>query len=274
MGRSLGGFALWVKKNCNRSGVQRSPLKDYEKSDRKMMSLEFVGLKWNRKNKPIDQPAVLVHNRVNREREKGLFMRKVHSFAQVDQAKCIGDRICENICMTGAIRVINKKAVVDEHKCVACQKCIDYCEEGAIQLVPRSQPLVLRVDLSEVDQDQLEKLCRKAHLHPDDVICPCTATTASEVGAAILKGAKTPEDISLMTGVRTACGMWCMCLVQEMLRAHGLKTTPPKGYTWYEVDTALWTIPDEVMRKYPEYRLDEARRLFEERMENQAPKES
>ena len=200
-------------------------------------------------------------------------MRKVHSLAQVDQTKCIGDRICENVCTTGAIRVVNKKAVVDEQKCAACQKCIDYCEEGAIQLVPRPEPLLFRVDPLEVDQDQLEKLCRKAHFHPDDVICSCTATTASEVGAAILKGAKTPEKISLMTGVRTACGMWCMGLIQGMLRAHGLKTTPPKGYNWYEVNTALWTIPDEVIRKYPEYRLDTARRLFEDRMNTQPEKD-
>jgi Fe-S-cluster-containing hydrogenase component 2 len=190
-------------------------------------------------------------------------MRKVHSFAEVDPAKCIGDRICENVCPTGAIRVVEKKAIVDSRKCAACLKCIDYCGEGAIRMLPRPQPVLLKVDPSDVDPGQLRELCRKAHLDPDDVICPCTATTAGEVGAAVLKGAQTPEDVSIMTGVRTACGMWCMALVQELLRAHGLKTTPPKGYNWYEVDTALWNVPDGVVRKYPEYRLDEARRLFQ-----------
>jgi len=200
-------------------------------------------------------------------------MRKVYSWAEVDQTKCIGDRICENVCPTGAIRMVKKKAVVDGQKCAACLKCMDYCGEGAIRIVPRPQPVLLRVDPSEVDQDQLRELCRKAHLDPHDVICPCTATTAGEVGAAILKGACTPEDVSIMTGVRTACGMWCMALVQELLRAHGLKTTPPKGYNWYEVDTALWNVPDEVVQKYPEYRLDEARRFFQTGMESLVPNE-
>jgi Fe-S-cluster-containing hydrogenase component 2 len=189
-------------------------------------------------------------------------MRKVYSLAEVDPTKCIGDRICENVCPTGAIRVVEKKAVVDGRKCAACLKCIDYCGEGAIRMLPRPQPVLLKVDPSAVAPDQLRELCRRAHLDPDDVICPCTATTAGEVGAAVLKGARTPEDVSIMTGVRTACGMWCMALVQELLRAHGLKTTPPKGYNWYEVDTALWNVPDGVVRKYPEYRLKEARRLF------------
>jgi len=201
-------------------------------------------------------------------------MKKVYSLAEVDQTMCIGDRICENVCPTGAIRMVKKKAVVDGQKCSACLKCIDYCGEGAIRVVLRPQPVLLKVDPSEVDQDQLRELCRKAHLDPDDVICPCTATTASEVGAAILKGARTPEDVSIMTGVRTACGMWCMALVQELLRAHGLKTTPSKGYNWYEVDTALWNVPDEVVRKYPEYRLDEARRLFQVSMDKETTSEN
>lgn len=189
-------------------------------------------------------------------------MRKVYSLAEVEQTMCIGDRICENVCPTGAIRMVEKKAVVDEKKCAACLKCIDYCGEGAIRLVPRSEPVVLRIDPSGVDQDQLRALCHKAHLDPEDVICPCTSTRASEVAAAILKGARTPDDVSAMTGIRTACGMWCMALIQELLRAHGLKTIPPKGFRWYPVEAALWNIPDDVIRKYPEYRLEPARRLF------------
>jgi Fe-S-cluster-containing hydrogenase component 2 len=191
--------------------------------------------------------------------------------AEVDTSICIGDRICENVCPTGAIKVVEKKAIVDAARCAACLKCIDYCEEDAIRTVPRPEPVVLKVDPAEVDQIRLRELCRRAHFNPEDVICPCTNTTAGETAAAILKGARTPEDLSLMTGIRTACGMWCMSLVQGLLRAHGLEITPPKGFNWYPVDTALWNIPDEVVRKYPEYRLEEARRLFHEGMENTVP---
>jgi Fe-S-cluster-containing hydrogenase component 2 len=195
-------------------------------------------------------------------------MRKVYSMAEVDPSKCIGDRICENVCPTGAIRMVEKKAVVDSHKCAACLKCIDSCPKEAIRTLPRPQPLLLTVDPTQVNQDELNDLCRKAHLTPEAVICPCTATKASEVAAAILKGARTPEDVSMMTGVRTACGMYCMGLVQEMLRAYGLQLTPPKGFHWYEVNVGLWNLPDEVVRKYPEYRLEEARRLFQASMDN------
>ena len=156
-------------------------------------------------------------------------IRKVHSLAEVDQTRCIGDRICENVCPTGAIRMVKKKAFVDDDKCAACLKCIDYCGEGAIRIVPRSHPVLLRVDPAGVDQDQLRELCRKAHLDPEDLICTCTFTKAGEAAAAILKGARTPEEVSRMTGIHTACGMWCMALVQELLRAHGLETNPAQG---------------------------------------------
>ena len=198
-------------------------------------------------------------------------MRKVHTMAQVDRDKCIGDRICENVCPTGAIRVVDKKAVVDSGKCAACLKCADSCSEGAIRAVGRQQPLLVKTDPLHVDQNELRELCRKAHLSPEDVICPCTLTKASEVAAAILRGARTPEDVSNMTGVRTACGMWCMALIQELLRASGLKLTPPRGFHWYEVDVGLWNLPDEVVQKYPEYRLEESRRLLQENMDRVFP---
>jgi Fe-S-cluster-containing hydrogenase component 2 len=198
-------------------------------------------------------------------------MRKVHSMAEVDHSNCCGDRICENVCPTGAIRVIEKKAVVDSHKCAACFKCMDSCPEEAIRAVSRPQPLLLAVDPTQADQMEIGEMCRKAHLTPGDVICPCTMTTASEVAAAIIKGAETPEAVSVMTGVRTACGMWCMALVQDLRRAHGLKLTPPKGFHWYEVNVGLWNIPEAVMRKYPEYRLEESSRLFQETMDNAFP---
>ena len=198
-------------------------------------------------------------------------MRKVHLMAQADQNKCVGDRTCENVCPTGAIRVIEKKAVVDSGKCAACLRCMDICPEGAIRAVPRTQPILLKVDPAGVDQDELRKLCRKAHLDPEDMICPCTLTKASEVAAAILKGARTPEDISRMSGVRTACGIWCMALIQELLRAYGVELTPPKGFHWYNVDVGLWNLPDEVVRKYPEYRLEEARRRLQASMDKASP---
>ena len=59
-------------------------------------------------------------------------MKKVFLLSHVDEQKCIGDKICENVCPTGAIKVFNKKANVDEKKCAACLKCLDVCEPKAL----------------------------------------------------------------------------------------------------------------------------------------------
>lgn len=195
-------------------------------------------------------------------------MKKVFSMAQVDVDKCIGDKICENVCPTGAIKVVNKKAGVDENKCAACLKCLDACDEGAIRVVPRKQPLILSVNVAAVDQVEITELCRRAHFDPDEPVCLCTLTPAREVAAAILKGAKTPEEVTLMTGVRTSCGMWCMAPILRLLKAHGLKLEPPKGYRWYDIDldTSLWAASEEVVKKYPEYCLEDDKDLCDQGM--------
>ena len=87
---------------------------------------------------------------------------------------------------------------------------------------------------------------------------------AREVAAAILKGASSPEEVSVRTGVRTSCGMWCMAPVQRLLKAHDGALRPPKGHLWYPIETGLWNIPDEVPGKYPEYSIAEDIEQFRE----------
>jgi len=193
-------------------------------------------------------------------------MKKVYIMSQVDEDKCIGDKICENVCPTGAIKVVKRKARVDESRCAACLKCLDMCNEGALRMVPRKQPLTMGVDPLDVDQDELQALCRRARFDPEDAICLCTLTTAKEVAAAILKGAKTPEEVTLMTGIRTSCGMWCMAPILRLLKARGLDIVPPKGYRWYDVDANLWDISEAVSKKYPEYCFEEDKKFYDEDM--------
>jgi len=192
-------------------------------------------------------------------------MKKVYVIAQVDETKCIGDRICENVCPAGAIIMVDKRAQVDESKCAACFKCLDVCNEGAIRFVPQGEVRILRVDSKEVDQDRLRELCRRANLDPEDPICMCTLTQAKEVAAAILKGAASPEEVTRMTGIRTACAMYCMAPVLRLLQASGADMSPPSGYRWYPTEAALWGVPDEVARKYPQYRLREDQKAFSHR---------
>jgi len=193
-------------------------------------------------------------------------MKKVYIMSQVDEDKCIGDKICENVCPTGAITVTERKARVDKSKCAACLKCLDMCNEEAIRMVPREQPLIMGADPLDVDQEELRALCHRARFDPEESICLCTLTKAKEVAAGILKGAKTPEEVTLMTGIRTSCGMWCMAPVLRLLKAHGLETESPKGYRWYDVNANLWDIPKAVSQKYPEYCFEEDKKLYDEDM--------
>ena len=189
-------------------------------------------------------------------------MKKVYFHARVDEEECVGDKLCEFACPSGAIEVSKKKARVDNTHCVACFRCADVCNEKAIQLVPLPEPRVLGVDPAEADQARLQELCRRANLEPDEPICLCTFTTAREAAAAILKGATSPEEVTRMTGARSACALWCMAPMLRLLNASGLDMKPALKHRWYNVKTALWNIPDEVSEKYPQYRLKEDRAAF------------
>ncbi len=184
-------------------------------------------------------------------------MKKVYLLSKVDEDKCVGDRFCENVCPTRAIRMVNKKAVVDAKRCAGCLHCLDACGEGAILVLAREEPLILGIDTADMDPAEIRDLCARAKLDPDDRICLCVDIRAEEVAGAILQGARTPEEASFLTGIRTSCGMWCMAPVQRLLQAHGDATAPERGVRWYPVHTGVWDIPEEVARRYPEYRLEE-----------------
>jgi ferredoxin len=189
-------------------------------------------------------------------------MIQINFYTQVDETRCKGCKTCERNCPTCAIKVIGKKAKVDEERCIACFTCLENCLEEAIMPIPRPQPKFLGVDPEEVDQNELKELCVKAHLDPDQPICLCKQILAKEVAAAVIKGAKSPEDISLMTGTRSVCAMYCMLPMQNLLMAHGVELIPPEGHRWYKIETALWDIPDELAQKYPEYFLEEDKKLI------------
>lgn len=72
-------------------------------------------------------------------------MKVVKFLAQVDKAKCTGDKLCETVCPTGAIQVEGKKAAVDAKKCVSCCNCSDICQEEAVTMAsppPRISPCI------------------------------------------------------------------------------------------------------------------------------------
>ncbi len=189
-------------------------------------------------------------------------MKVVKFLARVDETKCTGDGLCEKVCPTGAIEVVDKKARRDEQRCVACCRCRDACPHDAVTIVSRPAPMLLGVNVSEVDPARLRDLCARAHLHPRQFLCLCTGTRVSEVAAAVLEGARSPEELSLMTGARSGCTVYCLAPMLRLLEAHGVKIAAPEKHRWYDVTPTLWDLREEVVEKHPGYYFKEDREAF------------
>lgn len=184
-------------------------------------------------------------------------MKVVKFVSTVDPSKCNGDKLCETVCPTGAICVIDKEARVDQERCVSCSKCWDRCPSGAIEMVSRPEPVTLRTDPKTVDQDKIFELCLKAKMLPGQLVCMCTGTLAKEVAAAILQGAKSFADLSLKTGARSGCGIYCIGSIQRIFEAAGLRVTSPEDHRMYDLTLNMFDVPPELQEKYPEYHLKE-----------------
>jgi len=178
-------------------------------------------------------------------------VKVVNLLATIDAEKCRGCKTCEKVCPVLAIKVENRKAIVDADRCRGCAACEQRCPDYAVIMVKREQPILVQVDVAAVDYSQIEELCRRAKLNPEQIICYCTATRAEEVAAAVLQGAKSPEEISFLTGARTGCKVECIQPILRLLEAAGIKPEPPKdGWQWYGRTVTVWEIPEEVKRKY------------------------
>ncbi len=189
----------------------------------------------------------------------------VKYISRVDKERCNGDKRCERLCPAGAIRVVEAIAVVDPGRCVACGKCEDGCRERAVTIIPRSEPLLIQFDPAQVDEERIHEVCRKAHLYPDQFICVCTGTLVKEAVAAILCGARTPEDLTAMTGVRSGCGIYCMAPILRLFKAAGIEIPPSEDHKWYDLPLSLWDVPAKVAEKNPGYYLEEDKEvLFKE----------
>jgi Fe-S-cluster-containing hydrogenase component 2 len=189
-------------------------------------------------------------------------MKMVKFVSKVDAGKCSGDKRCEKACPSGAIRVEDKLAVVDEGKCVACGKCEDACREGAVSLVRRPMPLFIMCDASDVDEEKIMELCRKAHLYPEQFVCACTGTLAREAAAAILKGAQDPEELAAMTAVRSGCGIYCTGAIMRLFAAAGIDVGTAEDLKWYNLPLSVFDVSTETAEKYPMYHIEQDKRVM------------
>jgi len=178
-------------------------------------------------------------------------MKKVTLLSEVDVPQCRGCKVCEKVCPTLAIRIVDKKARVDEQACRGCSNCESRCPFFVIKMVKRTSAFTVGVDVSKFPADKIKDLCDKAHFNREQVLCYCTGVRADEVAAAILDGAKTPEELSYRTGIRTGCTIECIQPILRLLDAAGIKPTPPEGgWQWYGQTATAWTIKPEMEQKY------------------------
>jgi Fe-S-cluster-containing hydrogenase component 2 len=189
-------------------------------------------------------------------------MFETSAVVSVNDEACVGCRQCVSVCPADALSMKDMRAVVDEPACVGCFKCVEACAPfDAISVIRDPNPRVLTVRAEERPQPAVDELCRQARLAPDAAVCVCTGTTAAEIAAAVLAGVHEPEQLTLATGVRSKCGMWCLTPTMRLLAAHGVEISRPHNdrriYPDGCTDVAIWTIPDDVADKYPEYRLRE-----------------
>ena len=155
-------------------------------------------------------------------------------------------------------------------ECKACLSCVDRCPAFAITIEPLQQPYTVGVDPSQFDPEEIMRICKKTHLHPKQVICYCNYTRAEEVVAAILKGAKTPEDISRMTGARTGCAVLCIQSIVKLLEASGQPVMPVGTHQTYGKTFTLWDLDPELKKRHEKrgYHFDDDIQLIEKVFEN------
>jgi len=177
-------------------------------------------------------------------------MIQLQFLAQVDEQKCTGCKQCEPVCPAAAIKLVEKKAIVDGDRCIDCQRCIDRCKkENAISRVRRPFEVMRGVDHTDLDQLEIKSLCGKAGMLPHMPVCGCCRATAQEAVAAILKGARSPEDICAMTGLRSGCGIYCATRIFQLLEACGVEVVNPPDRRWIKLTLGLADLPEEkVMR--------------------------
>lgn len=179
----------------------------------------------------------------------------------IDDTACRVCRKCEEICPAGAVALVRekKKMAVDAKRCIDCQRCMDACPEGAITMLPRSGDYALSIDVSRLDQEKIGEICRKVGLAPGEAVCACTFVTAQELAGAVLMGAKTPEDVCAMTGVRRGCGIYCLVNIFKILDAAGVQAQERAGSRLYHHPLSPLDIPKDRLRKldaeFPQYRL-------------------
>lgn len=190
-------------------------------------------------------------------------MATIKYVADYEAEPCTGCKLCDIVCPSGAIHMESRLPVIDDALCIGCGRCVDRCPEGIMWMEERAEPLAITVLPEEVDQAAVTALLEKAGIEPKLSVCVCTLTPGSEIAGAIVKGAKTLEEVCAMTGMRSGCGIYCVAPALRLLEAAGCDMTPPGQHRWYPSTLSIYDLSDEVRAKYPDAYIAEDRALFD-----------
>jgi len=190
-------------------------------------------------------------------------MAMIRMIADYEREPCIGCKLCDVVCPSGAIRMEARRPVIDEAKCIGCGRCVDRCPEDIMWMKEREEQLTVTVAPEEVPAEAVDALLLKAAVDPAMSVCVCTLTSAGEIARAVLKGAQTLEDVCAMTGMRSGCGIYCVAPALRLLEAAGRDMTPPGQHRWYPTALSLYDMSDEVRARYPDAFIEEDRAVFD-----------
>jgi len=150
--------------------------------------------------------------------------------------------------------------------CLGCANCSSRCPSHAITIKELETPYEVKVEVENTLMEEACRICLRAGFHPDSKVCVCTGTRAMEVAAAILKGAKTPEDISRTTGMRTGCTSLCIASILCLIKAAGFEPDISRQPgAWYPAVATIWDIPKRVIDEFQDrgFRFEEDKIFYE-----------
>jgi bacterioferritin-associated ferredoxin/NAD-dependent dihydropyrimidine dehydrogenase PreA subunit len=187
----------------------------------------------------------------------------VSSFREIHQTAT------EEECLRETERCLHCGVAPDFHQedCRGCSNCSSRCPSVAISLKELDESYTVRVEVEDRIKEQVRDICVRAKMHPESIVCFCTSTRAMEIAAAIVKGAKTPEDVSKMTGARTGCGVLCIQPIFRLMQAAGRELgVSPQSHVWYHTVPTLWEIPSHVVEECEGrgFRFEEDKAYYEE----------
>ncbi len=141
--------------------------------------------------------------------------------------------------------------IFDPASCRGCTNCSSRCPHGAISLVELAEPYTVRVVIDPHREEEIKEICLRAKLNPESIVCYCNSTRAGEIAAALLQGAKSPEEVSRLTGARTGCSVLCIEPIFRLMLAAGLELgAPPQSDVWYPAVPTLYDLPAATVAKY------------------------